>query len=306
MKNLNELNIKFVQKRKIWYIISLLIIIPGIISLFAQSLNFGIDFTGGNLLQIQFTQNVEIADVREVVNDYTDKETSIQSADNIKYSIRTAALTAEAGNQLLDALENSFGEFEILSNEFIGPIIGQELLKNALMSLAIAMVLMLIYIAFRFKIRFSLAAILALCHDALVTICIFSLLQIEVNSVFVAAILTVVGYSINNTIVVFDRIRENMERSKKYNFIDTVNLSINQTITRSVNTVLAVLFFLLSILFFGGESTKVFALAMTIGILAGTYSSMCLAGSFLVDFRAGGSNNYKPVQKINNTKIKEA
>lgn len=289
---------QFVQKRKIWYLISLAVIIPGLISLFLSGLNLGIDFTGGNILQMKFEQPVEMADLRDGIMEYTDQTPAIQETSDNEYYIRVSVLDTAASNQLLTGLEEKFGAYELTQNELIGPVMGKELATNAILALIIAIALMLVYIAFRFEFHFAVAAVIPLVHDVLIVIGVFSLLKLEVDSTFVAAVLTVIGYSINNTIVVFDRVRENIKYHGSGDFPNLVDESIRQTLTRSINTVLAVLFLLVPLLLFGGDTTKNFSLAVLIGLVAGTYSSMFIAGSLLVDVKAiaGGKKN-QPVAK---------
>jgi SecD/SecF fusion protein len=278
-KGLRVFKVDYIGMQKIWYIVALVVIIPGMVLLVKDGLNLGIDFTGGTIMQVQYEQPVALEDVRKIVSGFVEQTPSIQESENYQFQIRTEVLTQEQSTELVAALGER-GELNVLRNDLIGPVIGAELLRNAQLALIIAGLLMLAYITIRFQFNFAVAAVLTLVHDVLVMLSVFAILQIEVDSAFVAALLTVVGYSINNVIVVFDRIRENVtygQMSAK----DLVNASINQTFTRSVNTVLAVMFLLFSLLIFGGDTTKIFILALIIGITAGFYSSLCLAGNFL-------------------------
>ncbi|GAW92702.1 protein translocase subunit SecF [Calderihabitans maritimus] len=275
----------FVGRRKLWYLLSLAVIIPGLISLFVQSLNFGIDFTGGNLLHIRFEKDVKISEVREVFAKFGLEDSSIQAAEGNQFIVRTVELTEEKNDKILKALEERFGSIEVLRNEKVGAVIGRELTTNAIYALVIASLLIVIYISFRFEFLFGIAAIVALLHDVFVTLGIFSLFQIQVDGAFVAAILTIIGYSINDTIVIFDRIRENLKMKRKESLEELVNRSIAQNLTRSINTSLTVIFALLALLFLGGETTKVFALALLIGTIAGTYSSIFTASPLWIDLR---------------------
>ncbi len=276
----------FTGRRPIWYVISLLIIIPGIISLVMQGFNQGIDFTGGTIVQVAFTEPVDQAAVREVVSRHVTQTPAIQASENNGYLIRTTQMTEEESTAMIEDLRSSLGELELERNDLIGPVVGKELLRNAQWAILIALLLMLIYISIRFKFNFALSAVCALAHDLLVVISIFSLLQIEIDSAFVAAVLTVLGYSINNTIVIFDRIRENgrFAKNSKSDLAVEINTGITQTLTRSINTVVAVLLLLVCLMLLGGETTKMFAFAIIVGAVAGTYSSIFLAGSFLLDF----------------------
>ncbi len=292
-------NFDFLGKRKIWYAISIIIIVAGLASLVFRGLNLGIDFTGGNILQLQFEQTVTAEDLRAKVSEYVEATPTIQESDENTFLIRTEDMEEETSNALLTDIETNLSPFEILRNERIGPVIGQELIANAWMALVLALILMLIYITIRFRFNFAVSAIVPLMHDALVMIGLFSILQFEVDSTFVAAILTILGYSINSTIVIFDRIRENRELRPRQNFNELVNDSINQTLGRSINTSVAVLLLVVCLLLFGGDTTRAFSMALVIGILSGAYSSVFIAGSILADITRlrGGEKDIKPAKK---------
>jgi len=276
----------FINLRRYWYLLSLLIIIPGVISLATRGLNLGIDFTGGNLMEVRFEQRTSIQDVRGVLHKHGLARTPIQKSGPDTFIIRTPVLTEEQSGKLIDDLQRDIGQLTVLRNEAVGPVIGRELTLRAIAALAVASVLMILYIWWRFEFKQGIAAVTALLHDVLVTVGIFSLLQIEVNSPFVAAVLTVIGYSINDTIVIFDRIRENLHGAKKGERLeDVVNISIWQTLARSINTVLTVLFMLLALYFLGGTTIRDFVLAMLIGITSGAYSSIFNASPLWVDLK---------------------
>ncbi|HHW42783.1 MAG TPA: protein translocase subunit SecF [Desulfotomaculum sp.] len=276
----------FVRLRKIWYAISLAVILPGLISLMLQGLNLGIDFTGGNILEVRFEQAVPVEKVREVVSARgLEASHGIQKSGTSDYIIRTRHLTQDEQEKLMAAL-NDLGKNTVLRNESVGPTIGRELTTKAILALLVASVLMIIYIAIRFEFKQGIAAILALLHDILVITGIFSLFRIEVDSTFIAALLTIIGYSINDTIVIFDRIRENMRARKKGESLeDVVNISLWQTMTRSINTVLTVVFVLVALYFLGGSTIRNFVLAMLIGVISGAYSSIFNASPLWVDFK---------------------
>lgn len=278
-----KLHIDVINKRKLWYAISVVFLLAGLASLLFRGLNLGIDFTGGNIMQLQFSQAVAAEDLRSVVSSYVEATPTIQASDNNVFLIRTEDMQEEQSNQLLAQVRNELGFFEILRNERIGPVIGAELIANAWWALLLALALMLLYITIRFRFNFAVSAIVPLMHDALLVLGIFSILQVEVDSTFVAAILTVLGYSINSTIVIFDRIRENRELHPKQGFNDLINESINQTLGRSINTSVAVLLLVLCLFLFGGDTTKAFSLALVVGVIAGAYSSVFIAGSILSD-----------------------
>ena len=271
--------IKVVEKRKLWYIISALVIIPGLISLFTQGLNLSIDFTGGSITEIKVDKDITIAQVREVVKNQglTDKYIQ-ESADGV-FLIRTEVLSEEQNSAFLKALDEELGGMTLMRSNKVGPTIGAELTRKALIALAVASVLMVLYITWRFEFKQGLTAIAAILHDVFVTLGLISLLQIEVDASFVAAILTIVGYSINDTIIIFDRIRENMNMKKGLKLHELIDLSIWQTLARSINTVLTVLFVLVTMYLFGGTTIKYFVLALIVGVVSGAYSSIFIAGS---------------------------
>lgn len=273
----------YIGKKKIWYALSLLLLIPSIISLFVQGLNKGIDFMGGNLLEIRFEKQANSDQVRQLLQDFGLPNAIVQEAGENQFLIRTPELTEEQNTKMVADFQEKFGKTEILRNEKVGATIGKELTRNAVLALVIASVLMVIYITVRFQFYFGMAAILTLLHDALVVLGVFSILQIEIDSTFVAAILTLLGYSINDTIVIFDRIRENLNLKKKEPVIPLVNKSISQVLVRSISTVCTVVLALVALRIFGGETTKIFALTLLIGVVLGTASSIFVASPLWVD-----------------------
>ncbi|KUK41286.1 MAG: Protein-export membrane protein SecF [Clostridia bacterium 62_21] len=276
----------FINLRRYWYLLSLLIIIPGVISLLTRGLNLGIDFTGGNLMEVRFEKPAVIHEVRAVLRGHGLERVPIQQSGPGTFIIRTPFLSEDASGKLIEDLRSKIGELTVLRNEAVGPVIGRELMLRAIAALAVASVLMILYIWWRFEFRQGIAAVTAVLHDVLVTVGIFSLFQIEVNSPFVAAVLTVIGYSINDTIVIFDRIRENLRAAKQGEKIeDIVNASIWQTLARSINTVLTVLFMLVALYFLGGTTIRDFVLAMLVGITSGAYSSIFNASPLWVDLK---------------------
>jgi len=272
--------------RKYIYILSLIIMIPGIVSLCTRGLNLGIDFTGGSLLHVRFENKVKVEQVRDVLDDYNiGRGLPIQQAGNNEFIIRTRDLSQEESNQLMKGFRSEIGKMEILRNEKVGPVIGKELTNKALMAVGIACLLMLLYITIRFEFKFGVGAVIALIHDVVIVLGLFSLFQWEVDSVFVAAILTILGYSINDTIVVFDRIRENLKLKRKESYDVIVDKSILQTLNRSINTVLTVLFCLVALLVLGGATIKTFVVAMLIGVIFGCYSSIFVASPIWYDLK---------------------
>ena len=263
------MKISVIEKRKIWYIISVVILLAGMVSMLVQGLNLGIDFVGGNKIAVQFEQKVDIADLRTALNENGLEGSKIQELDDGSFMLKTTELNQAEQDSLMADLTSRFGELEIVSSGLVGPSVGAELKKNAAIALALAVLLMIAYISYRFELHFAIAGVIALFHDIFIVVAIFSILQLEVDSTFIAALLTIFGYSINDKIVVFDRIRENMGRVKKDQLSGIVDLSIRQSFTRSMNTSISTLILLLALLFLGGQTTRIFVLAMVIGVIAG-------------------------------------
>ncbi|TEB09441.1 protein translocase subunit SecF [Pelotomaculum propionicicum] len=276
----------FIKLRKIWYTISVLIILPGIISLFLQGLNLGIDFSGGSLLDLKFNQPTSIEQVRSVLDEFGLEGSSIQRSNETDYLVRTRELTEDENTNVVKELSDKLGGVTVQRSERVGPVMGKELIYKAFQALAVASVLIVIYVAWRFELKQGLAAIIAMLHDALVVLGVFSIFQIEVGSDFVAAVLTIIGFSLMDTIVIFDRVRENSLNKKKGEALeDIINRSMWQTMTRSINTVLAVLFVLVALLLLGGTTMRSLVLALLIGTLSGAYSSICNASPLWFDFK---------------------
>jgi preprotein translocase subunit SecF len=249
-----------VKSRKYWYIIALLLISVGLLSVGIKGFNTGIDYTGGSLIELRFEQQVEISDVRAVLNDAgLPQDSRVQESEGNVIMIRTSALSQEESGALLQGLEEEFGSYDLLRNESVGPTVGKELRNKAILSLVIAFALMIVYISIRFELVSGLAAVSALIHDILITVGLVSVSGLEVNEAFIAALLTIVGYSVNATIVTFDRVRENMGKWKKGESLDEIlHRSIMQTLTRTLNTVLTVVLVLAALLIFGGVTLKSF------------------------------------------------
>lgn len=289
------MRIHFIRLRFIWYALSLLVILPGLISLATRGLNLGIDFTGGSLLDVKFARAVETREVRQVLADFGLEKSLIQKSGPSSFIIRTRALDENESGKVVAALDSRLGGMTLLRNEKVGPVIGKELTQKAILAVLIASVLMLVYIAIRFEFKQGVAAVAALLHDALVVLGVFSLFQIEVDSSFIAAVLTILGYSINDTIIIFDRIRENIKTKRVTGPLeDVINVSIWQTMARSINTVLAVLFVLVALYLFGGSTIKNFVLALIVGVSSGCYSSICNASPLWYDLRCLGKEKKAP------------
>ena len=281
-----SLNIDFLGRRKISWIISIILLLASIVSLSMRGLNFGIDFTGGTIVEVGYSQNVELALVREALATAQFDDVIVQHFGTakdvlIRLPASESVKASEISNQVLRALENT-GELSMRRVEFVGPQVGDELRDDGGLAVLYALVAILIYVMLRFEFRFSLGAVAALVHDVLLTVGFFSITQAPFDLTVLAAVLAVIGYSLNDTIVVFDRIRENFRKMRKATPIEVINGSINQTLSRTIMTSLTTLFVLLALFFVGGEVIHSFALALLVGVLIGTYSSIYIASSLLV------------------------
>jgi preprotein translocase subunit SecF len=281
--------VNLIKLRKYWYILSLLVIVPGLISLGTRHMNYGIDFTGGSQLQIQFSQPVTDAEIRAVVVDQNlPSDSEIQmSGGNKATLIRTRALTDTEDANLTNALQQKLGAVpSSQSYEKVEPVITGALIRDAALALLIAFALMLVYIGIRFEFWFGLAAIIAIFHDILVTVGLASIFWLQIDSASVAAVLTIAAYSVHDTIVIFDRIRENVKQRKKGEPLDElIHHSIMQTLARSINTVMTVIFCLLALIIFGGVTIRSFMIMLLIGVISGAYSSIFNASPLWFDFR---------------------
>ncbi|MCG9478874.1 MAG: protein translocase subunit SecF [Actinomycetia bacterium] len=281
---LRDTNINFVGKRRIWYFISMAIIVAGIIGLLARGgFNLGIDFLGGSLMEVKFNQEVEVEQIREVMTDIGHSNAILQRTESDQFIIRTTIRDIETKNEILDALDEEIGvERPPLQDRNVMPGFGKLITRMALIAMGISILGILIYVWIRFEFRFGAAAILALFHDVLITLGVYAILHREINTSTIAALLTIIGYSLNDTIVVFDRIRENKIDANKIGYGQMVNESINKTLSRSLNTSFTTLIPVVILLSIGSTALKDFALALTVGIITGTYSSIFIASQFLV------------------------
>ena len=289
-------NTKFdiVGHRKIWYRISLLIMMPGIFCMVTKGFNFGIDFTGGTIIEMRFEQPVGIESVRKVMGQYKLDNAQIQlsgesssALEAREVMIRTVDLEENERKAVMASMKEQLGDYQMLREEKVGATMGTELLLNALWATLLSWALIVVYVSFRFEFRFGLAAVLALVHDVLIVLVAFSFTQRQIDSSFVAALLTIVGYSINDTIVIFDRIRENLKLHFRRggDVVALANRSIYQTLTRSLYTVVTVLFTTFALYWFGGDTTKDFSFALLVGFLSGCYSSIFIASPLWATFR---------------------
>lgn len=288
-----------VEKRKIFFSISLVVIIAGIIAMIAfGGLNADIDFTGGTAVYVDMGESATENDVRDALKSVKDiKISSVQTAEDNQFIIRLNDVSTTVRDDITAALAEKYANSSVLQVDNVSPTVGNELWGNAAMALIIAIVLMLIYISFRFELLSGLAAIIALAHDMLIMVSIYAIFRINVNTSFIAAMLTILGYSINATIVIFDRIRENSKLMSKETFKEITNKSIWQTLARSINTSATTLIMIVVLYIFGVPSIKEFALPLMIGIIAGTYSSVFIAGPVWSLIRGEAKDEAKKAKK---------
>ncbi len=289
----------FVGKRHWFFLFSFIVMIPGIVFfIIAPGLKPGIDFTGGSTITLDFADNVRQSELRLRLAALDQADSTVQKLDVNVYFIRTTQLSDEAKNALVENLKNTLSPngVQVLSFDLVSPVVASETAINALWAVLAAAVGIFFYVWWAFRsvpspFRYGAAAIIALIHDAVIVIGVFAilgkLLDIEVNTMFLVALLTVIGYSVNDTIVVFDRLRENVLLYPNRGFADVVNLSISETLGRSLNTSLTLLFVLLALFLFGGSTIRSFLLVLLIGVVAGTYSSIGIASQVLVAWEYG-------------------
>ena len=291
MKFLNrKTNIDFVGKRKIAFVVSLLLIILSITMLATRGLNFGLDFTGGTLIEVGFPSAPDINVVRDNLENRGLDDAVVQTfgvATEIVVRIpprEEEESSAEISTVVLEALQQGVeGQVEMRRVEFVGPQVGDELTEQGILAVVYALIGIFLYVMIRFQWRFSMGAVAALVHDIIITMGIISLLQVEFDLTVVAALLAVIGYSLNDTIVLFDRIRENFPRLRKSSPIEVVNTSVNETLSRTLMTSVTTLLVLMALFVFGGEIIHAFAFTLIIGVLVGTYSSIYVASTTLLE-----------------------
>ena len=288
-----------VGKRHWFFLISLVVILPGIAFLItAPGLKPGIDFTGGSSIQLEFADPVKQEDLRLRLANIGHPDATVQNLGDDTFFIRTKLLTDEQKESLVEGLKATLSPdgADVLSFDLVSPVVARETVINSFWAVLAAAVGIFIYVWWAFRnvprpFRYGAAAIVALLHDTVIVIGLFAILgelmDIEVNTMFLIALLTVIGYSVNDTIVVFDRLRENVLLYPNRDFADTVNLSISETIGRSMNTSLTLLFTLLALILFGGTTIRTFLLVLLIGVVAGTYSSIAIASQVLVAWEYG-------------------
>jgi preprotein translocase subunit SecF len=316
------MKLNVIKQRVLWWSISSIIILVGIgaMALSWQQLGAplrpGLDFAGGTRLQLTracalndtCASSLDVAEVRQVLAEQGLETSSIQLlGDNRQtLSVRTKNLDVDARSELQDALDEAFGPFDedSIQIDSVGPVIGRQLLSSGLLALLVAFAGIVIYLSLRFKLDYAVFAIVALLHDVLVTMGAFAILGlvlgVEIDSLFIVALLTIVGFSVNDTVVIYDRIRENLKLSPTTHIDEVVDDAVNQTLTRSINTSLTTVLPLVAIVIFGGQTLKFFALALIIGFLSGAYSSIFVASTLLALWRERSGQAYEPLEDDKN------
>jgi len=296
MRFFGKTNIDFMRQRKIWYVVSATIILFGFISLATKGLHFGIDFLGGTELVVEFTQGVEIGDVRTAMDRIGFGNAEIKTFGSERDILIRTAEQGEGttiAERIRSGLQEDFprNPFTVLKEDKIGPKIGAELRRGALYAVIASLIVICLYVAFRFKFIYGVGAVVALFHDVLVTLGLVSIfdgltpqLNLEISQNMIAAFLTLVGLSVNDTVVIFDRIRENQKIFRSMGLIELINKSLNETLSRTVIT-MGTIFLVLSVLFlFGGEVNRGFSFALVVGIVTGTYSSIYIASAVVLEW----------------------
>lgn len=295
-----------IKHHRWWFTLSSLLVIASLVSIFVRGFNFGIDYTGGTIVEVVFNQPVQVAQVREDLKQFNLENAIIQlSGESNETSgkdviIRIRNLDANESAAVVESLNKNVGQNEVKRVESVGAVIGSEVTEHALINLAIAFLVLAAYISFRFEYRIAFSSLAAIFHDLIMVLGVFSFFQLEIDASFLAAILTVIGYSMNESVVIFDRIRENTHTHKRSDtFADLANASIAQSIHRSCYTLTTVLFACCSLYFFGGDTTKNFALCMIVGFVSGAYSSICVATSIWAIWKSSNKKDMRNAVKAN-------
>lgn len=291
----------FMSKRTIALAFSALLIIASISSLVTKGLNFGLDFTGGTLIEVGYQQSADLNKIRSRLTAEGFGDALVQNFGSskevlVRLAPRENTSSQSLGDKILTALKEDDANVEMRRQEFVGPQVGDELRDDGGLSMLIALGFILVYVMARFEYRFALGSIAALIHDVVITIGIFSFFQFDFDLTVLAAVLAVIGYSLNDTIVVFDRIRENFRLMRKKKPVEIINASLNQTLSRTMMTSITTLIVVLAMFFLGGELIHGFAIALIIGILVGTYSSIYVASSMVITLKIT-AESMMPVKK---------
>lgn len=307
----NDKTYGFMAKRIPFLGLSAVLLVVSIFLLISKGLNFGIDFAGGTLVQVKYDQTAPIDKIRDILNSnekYKNSSiTEFGSSDEvvIRIATSTGSVANDIGDEIREVLKPT-GNYEIRRVDMVGPKVGNELREKGLMAFALAIFVILVYVSYRFEWRFAVASILALIHDVTIALGAISLFSVEVNLDILAAILTILGYSLNDTIIVFDRIREGVQTSKENELNNIVDDSVSKTLSRTTLTSLTTFFVVVTLFAFGGEIIHGFAFTLLVGVIVGTYSSIFIAASFLVQLKFSISNfRAKEAEKVKKEKEKE-
>ena len=295
------MTLNVVKHHRWWFAISSILVIISLISIFMKGFNFGIDYTGGTIVEVVFEQPVEVSQVRDVLKEYNLENAQIQLSGDTTgdtsgkdVMIRTRNLESSESAAVVESLTKNVGQNTVKRIETVGAVIGSEVTEHALTNLLIAFLALALYISYRFEYKVAISALIAIFHDLIMVLGVFSYFQLEIDASFLAAVLTVVGYSMNESVVIFDRVRENAHTHKRTDtFEDLANASIAQSIHRSIYTLATVMFACVSLFVFGGDTTKNFALCMIIGFASGAYSSICVATSLWVLWKNRNKNDIR-------------
>ena len=273
----------FVGKNKYWVLFTAILIIAGIIFFFIKGFNFGIDFLGGNLMEIKFKQSTSITELREEMENIGFGKAILQNTEKDRYIIRTTPLTEEQKDLILDTLDKNIGiERPLVQDRNVAPGFSQTITRNALIAVAISFVGILIYVWIRFTVRFAFVAIIELLHDILLILSFYAIAQREFNTTSIAVMLTILGYSLSDAIVIFDRMREELRINRQDGFPVIINYSINKILVRSITTTATTLFPVIILIIIGNETLKDFAFGLLVGVITGTYSSIFVGPPILI------------------------
>ena len=301
-----KVNLHIIRKMKYYLSVSIILVVLSIVVFFAKGLNYGIDFTGGNLFQLKYNdKKITLTEINENLDKLSEKlpqvnsnSRKVQISEDGTVILRVPELKEEDKKEVFNSLQE-LGAFNLDKEDKVGASIGDDLKKSAIYSLGIGAILIVLYITLRFEFSFAIGGILSLLHDIIIAVGFIALMGYEVDTPFIAAILTILGYSINDTIVIYDRIRENLKRrhTKNWTLEDCMDESVNQTAIRSLNTSITTLFSVIALLIFGGASLKTFIMTLLIGILAGTYSSIFIATPIVYILNKRKGNNMEDMFK---------
>ena len=301
-----KVNLHIIRNIKYYLSVSIVLVVLSIVVFFAKGLNYGIDFTGGNLFQLKYNdKKITLTEINENLDKLSEKlpqvnsnSRKVQISEDGTVILRVPELKEDDKKEVLNSLQE-LGAFNLDKEDKVGASIGDDLKKSAIYSLGIGAILIVLYITLRFEFSFAIGGILSLLHDIIIAVGFIALMGYEVDTPFIAAILTILGYSINDTIVIYDRIRENLKRrhNKNWTLEDCMDESVNQTAIRSLNTSITTLFSVIALLIFGGASLKTFIMTLLIGILAGTYSSIFIATPIVYILNKRKGNNMEDMFK---------